>query len=172
MSKLSPKHTAAIRKIYLSKKTPFLMGIYCIGILGTNDCYIGSSAQIFHRWNVHKYSLEQGVHHNYKLQAVFNERGLSAFYFTIIWKDNQKMSRNDLYVLEQKYIDSLKPTFNIEKNVSIPVLKKNTAKKVIKVKRLKDDDVILNSRGKPMRAPKKYKKRHQYKSRIDPNYLK
>jgi group I intron endonuclease len=76
--------------------------------------YIGSSADIELRWLGHKHALIKGTHHSQKLQQHFNKFGIDDLDFVII----QICSKYLTVDLEQYYIDTLNPFFNIYKKVT------------------------------------------------------
>jgi GIY-YIG catalytic domain len=58
------------------------MGVY--RITGPSRVYVGSSDDIPRRWKSHLSQLRGGRHHNYRLQAAWNEHGEAAFAFTVM----------------------------------------------------------------------------------------
>ena len=90
---------------------PKVIGVYEIKV--NNKRYIGSSAtDIYGRWHCHKSELRRGIHPNIHLQRAFNKYGFDCFVFSIIEVAGCK---EDCIVLEQKWIDKLKPEYNITK---------------------------------------------------------
>jgi hypothetical protein len=84
-------------------------GVYKIECNG--ECYIGGTAAAFHlRWRNHLHELRKGKHHNHILQEEFNKYGEKSFKFSILEVIND---RKDVVVVEQKYLDTIKPTLNI-----------------------------------------------------------
>lgn len=85
-----------------------------IGIYKIQDCsgklYIGSSVQIEKRLMQHKYALRRNSHKNPILQASFNKYGETYFTFDIV----EETLLADLYVTEQKHLDTLFNTFPID----------------------------------------------------------
>ena len=104
------KYIKPVEKVKGSSK----FGVYKIECNG--KCYIGGTTAAFHlRWRNHLYELRKGTHHNYRLQDAFNEYGEQSFNFSILEiADNFK----DVTALEQKYIDTVKPKFNISLDAS------------------------------------------------------
>lgn len=86
-----------------------IIGVYKIECNG--KCYVGSSSRsIAGRWKEHIKDLNKGNHHNKYLQNVYNKHGRDAFLFSILEIVERK---EDVITAEQKYIDNLKPEFNI-----------------------------------------------------------
>lgn len=85
-------------------------GIYKIANKVTGEIYIGSSVNINNRFRYHKSKLIKNCHDNDHLQKVFNKYGLENLSFEIIEIVNDV---TNLIKLEQYYIDSLNPKYNI-----------------------------------------------------------
>ena len=84
----------------------------------TGDFYIGSAWNNAERFRRHWTSLLKNKHYNTYLQRSVNKYGLSYFQFEIIRSFEQdQISRKSLFILEQQYIDNLKPKYNIVKTV-------------------------------------------------------
>lgn len=62
----------------------FLTGIYRITNTETGEVYIGQSKNITRRWHEHVKSLNEGTHHNYKLQNAYEAFGIMSFKFEVI----------------------------------------------------------------------------------------
>ena len=84
-----------------------LIGIYSITCIANNKKYIGSSIDIFSRWNTHTICLIINKHGNKKLQDDFNKFGLVNFTFTIVIVANRNITKEQLLILEQLEIDSV-----------------------------------------------------------------
>lgn len=84
-------------------------GIYVISQVGTNRCYIGSSAAIRQRLYCHRKLLNQGKHHSHFLQNAWNKHGAEAFEFSVI----EECAPELLLAIEQRYIDAFNPEFNV-----------------------------------------------------------
>jgi|APSaa5957512622_1039677.scaffolds.fasta_scaffold48956_2 group I intron endonuclease len=92
-------------------------GIYQIRNLVNGKIYIGSSVNISHRWSQHRCGLQKNCHHNKHLQNSWNTHGIKNFIFEII----EKLEYDDnLIMIEQMYLDSLKPEYNIAKIANAP----------------------------------------------------
>lgn len=86
-------------------------GIYKITCTGNNKFYIGSSVNIFNRWNVHISELRAGSHRSEYLQRSYNKYGEESLRFDVL----QIIETTDtelLVTVEFYYIDKLKPEFN------------------------------------------------------------
>jgi group I intron endonuclease len=81
-----------------------MMGIYQIENKINNKVYIGSSVDIIKRWADHVKNLKYGTHTNYKLQKDYKTYGISVFSFSVL---EIVESKNDLFDIEQTYLDSL-----------------------------------------------------------------
>jgi group I intron endonuclease len=96
------------------------MGIYHITCLPTGCAYVGSSDVIRRRWQKHRTLLRGNRHHNYLLQAAWNEHGETAFTFTM----TEVITDLDLLIAaEQRCLDAAKaagPTFNIAQDIASP----------------------------------------------------
>lgn len=73
--------------------------------------YIGSSVNINNRFNAHLHKLRNNIHENIKLQRHYNKYGIADLEFSIY----MFLSKSDLINVEQYFIDTLKPYFNIRK---------------------------------------------------------
>lgn len=87
-----------------------IVGIYKIeSKLKPERIYIGSTVNISHRWNLHLSRLRRNKHGNPKLQNHFNKYGESDLQFSILLG----CEKEGLLNIEQYFIDSYKPYFNI-----------------------------------------------------------
>lgn len=91
-------------------------GVYKITCLKNGKIYIGSSRNISSRISGHKYTLKHNTHHNYYLQADYNLYGLDNFKFEVLEVCGET---DDYLVLEQKYLDMLKPFFKLDNGYNI-----------------------------------------------------
>lgn len=89
----------------------YTSGIYKITQLSTTNIYVGSSYQIEQRWSQHKYALRRGTHRNKLLLSAWHESGEDDFVFEII--EECSPDKIALLALEQHYMDTLQPFFNI-----------------------------------------------------------
>ena len=86
-----------------------ICGIYCITNIINNKIYIGSSKNIYHRLKRHYSELNRNCHANKYLQNSYLKYGSSNFNVSIL----EEVLYEDLQKTEQKYIDTLKPNYNI-----------------------------------------------------------
>ena len=87
-----------------------LSGIYKIqSVIKPERVYIGSAIDISSRWRNHINSLKNKKHRNIKLQRHFNKYGEGDLVFKIILS----CDKEDLLKVEQYFIDSYNPFFNI-----------------------------------------------------------
>jgi group I intron endonuclease len=73
--------------------------------------YIGSASDIYVRWRGHLCSLRKGKHHSSKLQNHFNKYGETDLQYSILLG----CDKEDRIKIEQYFIDSHHPYFNISK---------------------------------------------------------
>lgn len=89
-------------------------GIYKI-INGTNNkYYVGSSYNVFRRWKKHRSYLRKNSHPNDYLQNAWLKHGEDTFRFEII----EEVKRENLDVVEQKYLDIAKQQQNLSYNLA------------------------------------------------------
>lgn len=87
-----------------------ISGIYKIeSKLKPERIYIGSTININIRWNKHLTDLKKNRHHSIKLQNHYNKYGESDLQFSIL----VECEKENLLKIEQEFIDSYKPYFNI-----------------------------------------------------------
>lgn len=84
-------------------------GIYKITNKINNKFYIGSTVNFNNRFNRHKIDLRKNIHANSYLQNAVNKYNIDNFIFEII----AECSNEYLLKLEQYFIDSLKPEYNL-----------------------------------------------------------
>lgn len=90
-------------------------GIYKIQRIGTDQCYVGSSANVAKRWSAHRRNLRGGQHQNKHLQNAWNLDGEAGFTFVLIEAvacEGEDL-RRELIRCEQAWIDKLTPAFNL-----------------------------------------------------------
>lgn len=92
-------------------------GVYIIRNLYGGEEYIGSAILGFRRrWNEHIRFLRKGVHSNWLLQAAWNYFGPNALQFSVL----QECAPDDCVAAEQKWMNTLKPEYNICKFAANP----------------------------------------------------
>lgn len=84
-------------------------GIYKITCTANNRFYIGSSLYICTRIRSHFNDLRKNKHLNKSLQNTYNKHSERSFIVECIESVNKNINYNDLILLEQKYLDTLKP---------------------------------------------------------------
>lgn len=90
-------------------------GIYKIQRIGTDQCYVGSTACLRKRWTAHRRELNAGEHHALYLQRAWSKHGPEVFAFEvlqIIEAPTKEELREALWRAEQQWIDRLQPCFN------------------------------------------------------------
>jgi len=85
-------------------------GIYQIENQVNGKRYIGSAVNLRRRWQHHLSALRSGRHYNIHLQRAFDKYSESAFAFIIL---EQIEDIEQLILCEQRYLDMLKPAYNI-----------------------------------------------------------
>ena len=85
-----------------------ICGIYKIINTVTGDFYIGSSNDVKRRWKEHKYPSRWNECPNNPLYLDFQKYGIDKFEFEII----EEVEAEKLKETEQKFIETLKPTYN------------------------------------------------------------
>ncbi len=93
-------------------------GIYIIKTLIDTRCYIGSSVKIKDRIVTHIGDLKRKKHCNSHLQNFVNKYGIDKIIFEIL----EQCPIEKLTETEQKYIETLKPKFNIAKIAGQPIV--------------------------------------------------
>jgi group I intron endonuclease len=91
------------------KDSKYKSGIYQITNLVNNKFYIGSSTNLYKRFHVHKSKLINKTHPNIKLQNSINKYGINNFKFEVL----AICPKEYIVKLEQFFLDSLKPNYNI-----------------------------------------------------------
>lgn len=85
-----------------------ISGVYKITNTVTNDCYIGSSKDVKHRWAVHKCPSEWKKQPNNPLYLDMQKYGVDKFEFQIL----EEVESKHLKEAEQEFIEMLQPTYN------------------------------------------------------------
>lgn len=92
--------------------------------------YIGSSVDIYHRWRLHKERLELNKSHSPKLQNHYNKYGKIDLQYSILLS----CEKEDLLKIEQYFIDSYNPFFNICKIAGNHLGRKCSAESIARMK--------------------------------------
>lgn len=91
-----------------------ISGIYAIQRIGSQDCYIGQSTDIEHRWHVHRSRLRHGKYKPRHIQNVYDKHGPSIFEYVILEEVEPRPGFIDLLVeREQAWIERLRPAYNV-----------------------------------------------------------
>lgn len=108
------------------------IGIYMILNTSNNKKYIGSSKNIYQRWNIHKKELNKNKHHNQYLQFSWNKYGKENFEFSII-----EITTMENLIAQERYWCSILDTHNSNKGYNIATIEKGAevCKEYIKLKR-------------------------------------
>lgn len=85
-----------------------ISAVYKIVNTLTNECYVGSSKNVFHRWADHKCPSTWKKCHNSLLYQDFQKYGLDKFQFQIL----VPVIPEYLKQVEQELIEMLHPTYN------------------------------------------------------------
>lgn len=109
---------------YLYKKK--YAGIYCIENTFNNKRYIGSSQCVYSRLHKHNSLLNNLKHENPYLQSSWNKHGTDMFECYIV----EFCAVDMLTQCEQKWIDELKPEYNITLSVERNILSEESRKKI------------------------------------------
>lgn len=86
-----------------------ISGIYAIVNKTNGNQYIGSSWNVGYRWKQHLSLLRKGKHHSTHLQHAWDLYGEDMFDFVVL----VECDNSELIKLEQSYIDSFCPVYNI-----------------------------------------------------------
>ena len=85
-----------------------IIGIYKITNTVTGDCYIGSSKDVKKRWNEHKCQSKWNECPNNPMYIDMQNYGVDKFVFEVL----EVVEPEELKDAEQKFIETLKPTYN------------------------------------------------------------
>ena len=97
-----------------------ISGIYKITNTVTNDFYIGSSKNVKRRWTEHKCKSTWNEHLNNPMYLDMQKYGVDKFVFEIL----AEVEIAHLKEIEQQFIETLKPTYNINRADGLEVERK------------------------------------------------
>ena len=123
--------------------------LYRINNTVTGDFYVGSAWRPMERRGYHWNRLKKNTHPNTLLQRAANKYGWWNFEFLIIrsW-DAEDLDRNTLYRLEQQYLNSLNPKYNIARIVGRPHITEEAKEKYRKL--YSKEWIITDPKGKEL----------------------
>ena len=135
-------------------------GIYRILNKHNNKCYIGSSADIVHRFYRHQKELEGGNHSNNYLQRAWAKYGKNGLEFSILFYCDKKY----LIPLEQSMIDfynsaNRRKGYNICSVAGNCAGVKHTKKTALKIKRTRIERGLDKKQGELMKGNDRWKNR-------------
>jgi group I intron endonuclease len=98
-------------------------GVYAIRLIDSDECYVGSSIDVYKRWYSHKYKLRYNCSH-FVLQTVWNLHGEDKFEFVLL----ERCDPTRLAEREQYYIDNLNSRYNGNRSVTEWILTEEARK--------------------------------------------
>lgn len=116
-----------------------LGGIYEIVNTVNGRRYIGSAVDFKRRWKTHKRLLAKGKHHSIHLQRAWDEDGVANFKFAPLMTEPYF---GDLIWWEQRFLDALRPEYNISLAASAPMKGRKHSPKA-------KDKMSRSGKGKP-----------------------
>ena len=131
--------------IYVQEQEMKISGIYKITNTVTNDFYIGSSKNVKKRWACHKIPSTWNNQPNNPLYQDMQKYGLDKFEFQIL----EEAEIEQLKETEQKFIETLKPTYN------------RCNAKGLNIEKYKEHRKEYNKEYEKTDKRKKYKKEYQ-----------
>ena len=102
-----------------------ISGIYKITNTITNDFYIGSSKNVKSRWIDHKKPSILKQHPNNPMYLDMRKYGTDKFVFEVI----AEVEPEELKVTEQKFIETLKPTYNSNRANGLDIERRKESQK-------------------------------------------
>ena len=133
-----------------------ISGIYQIkSNIKPERVYIGSAVNIQNRWALHLFLLRKKQHHSLKLQRHYNKYGESDLSFTILLG----CRKEDLLKVEQYFIDSYNPYFNIcrQAGSQFGIKRSEKTKKKLRISHLGHS--YNKGKKKPKQSPEHIEKR-------------
>lgn len=110
-----------------TSSVPRTSGVYVITCTVNGKIYIGSSVNLFKRWNKHRTELRCNCHHNKHLQNAWNKYGEHSFTFAVLEECNKELNVER----EQHWLDILNPFeergYNIGSRANAPTSGKSLA---------------------------------------------
>lgn len=95
-----------------------ICGVYKITNTANGKFYVGSSNNVYNRWNQHMNDLDDGVHKNAHLQSAWVKYGRASFAFEII----EECEPSVQFEREQFYLNELNPFddngYNVVRQIS------------------------------------------------------
>jgi group I intron endonuclease len=111
-----------------------MTGIYKIESISKPDrIYIGSAIDINKRWKGHQSNLNNNRHHSIILQNHFNKYGIDDLKFSVL----AQCRKEDLFKVEQMYLDACDTYFNISKTAGSISGVKYKYTSIVKMKKMK-----------------------------------
>ena len=145
-----------------------IIGVYKITNTITGDFYIGSSKNIKRRWESHKWPSKWKRYPNNQLYKDMQEYGTDKFVFEVL----AEVEAGSLKDAEQKFIETLNPTYN---NINANGLnveryketKKESQKKYQKSDKGKESQKKYQKSEKGKESQKKYQKSDKFKKAVN-----
>ena len=137
-----------------------ISGVYKITNTVTGDFYIGSSKNVKRRWESHKWPSTWNDNPNNQLYKDMRKYGVEKFDFELL----EEVEEGKLKDAEQKFIETLKPTYN-DRNANGWDIerRKESQKKYQKSDKFKKAQKKYEKSDKRKKAKKEYKKTDKYK---------
>lgn len=127
--------------------------IYTIrSILRPTRFYVGSAKDWNRRRSEHKFHLNKGTHHNIKLQNHVNKYGIEDLEFV---KECPVSDIEQLIKMEQFFIDSMKPYFNICPTAGSPLGRRHTKETKEKIRKAHKGRVMSDESRRKLSLAKK-----------------
>ena len=115
-----------------------ICGIYKITNTITNDCYIGSSNDVKRRWAEHKKPSRWNKCPNNQLYQDMRKYGTDKFVFEVL-EVLEVVEPEELKEAEQKFIETLKPTYNNYRAKGLDIERRKEYQKSDKYKKYKKE---------------------------------
>ncbi|MCS7004361.1 MAG: GIY-YIG nuclease family protein [Cytophagales bacterium] len=92
-------------KFLVPEPDKYRSGVYVIRNSVDNRIYIGSSVQLYRRYQTHCQELENGTHHSKSLQRFYNKYGKNKLSFEVL----AFCAPDKTFSTEQKYLNKFQP---------------------------------------------------------------